>query len=192
MRLVLTRHGRTVENDAGILQWHLPGKLNEKGQEQARRVALRLRDEHFDHAYSSDLARAADTAREIMRYHSDVPLSLTENLREVYLGEWQGKSKRDLGLLWNPEADTLGPVDGESLDAITERARAFLDRILEIHADESVLLVWHNGINRRLVGVLTWQDSVPPIGNTSVSIFEIDEERKVEIVLFNCSEHLAD
>lgn len=95
--------------------------------EQARRVALRLRDEHFDYAYSSDLARAADTAAEIMKYHAEVPLHLTEDLREVYLGEWQGKNKRDLGLLNNPEADTLAPADGETLEEITKRAKTFLN-----------------------------------------------------------------
>lgn len=98
MKIILTRHGRTVENDAGILQGHLPGTLNELGKEQARKVAERLAGEHIDRAYSSDLARAADTARTIMAHHPGATLEFTEELRESSLGEWQGKTKEELGL----------------------------------------------------------------------------------------------
>ena len=40
MRLILTRHGETEENATGIRQGHLPGKLSEKGIEQAKKLAL--------------------------------------------------------------------------------------------------------------------------------------------------------
>lgn len=89
MKIILTRHGRTVENDAGILQGHMQGQLNEKGILQAQKVAVRLSGEIIHHAYSSDLARAADTTREILKFHPSVPVEFTEELREVYLGEWQ-------------------------------------------------------------------------------------------------------
>jgi len=85
MKIILTRHGRTVENDAGILQGHLPGKLNEKGIIQAQKVAIRLQDEHIDYMYSSDLDRAADTTREILKYHPDVPVEFIQELREIFL-----------------------------------------------------------------------------------------------------------
>ena len=107
MKLVLTRHGRTEENDAGILQGHLPGKLSEKGLLQAQKVALRLRDEAFDFVYSSDLARAADTTKEILKYHPSVPVEFTQELREIYLGEWQGRLKKDLGFSQNPEIEKI-------------------------------------------------------------------------------------
>jgi broad specificity phosphatase PhoE len=89
MKIILTRHGRTVENDAGILQGHLPGTLNDTGKEQARKLAERLSWERIDRAYSSDLARAADTANTIMAFHPDTPLEFTEELREASLGDWQ-------------------------------------------------------------------------------------------------------
>ena len=89
MKIILTRHGRTVENDAGILQGHLPGTLNELGKSQAAKVAERLSSERIDRAYSSDLARAADTARAIMAFHPEAELRFTEELRESSLGDWQ-------------------------------------------------------------------------------------------------------
>ena len=33
--IYLVRHGQTEENLAGVLQGHLPGRLTEKGKEQA-------------------------------------------------------------------------------------------------------------------------------------------------------------
>ncbi len=89
MKIILTRHGRTVENDVGILQGHLPGTLNESGLSQARKLAERLSGERIDRAFSSDLARAADTAKAIMAFHPGAPLEFTQELRESSLGDWQ-------------------------------------------------------------------------------------------------------
>ena len=67
MKLILTRHGETVDNIKGILQGQNPGKLSENGIQQAKQLALRLKNENIDAIYSSDLARAADTAKEIYK-----------------------------------------------------------------------------------------------------------------------------
>ena len=93
MRLIITRHGETEENQAGILQGHLPGKLSVLGIEQARKVALRLKDEKIDLIFSSDLARASDTAKEIAKFHPNVPVKFVKDLRERNYGEFQGKKE---------------------------------------------------------------------------------------------------
>jgi len=43
MKLILTRHGETIENQKGIMQGHLPGHLSKQGVEQAKKLALRLK-----------------------------------------------------------------------------------------------------------------------------------------------------
>lgn len=97
MRLIITRHGETEENKQSIIQGHNPGKLSPEGIEQAKKVALRLKDETIDYIYSSDLARAADTAKEIAKFHTETPIKFTEELREIYLGSFQGKKRADMG-----------------------------------------------------------------------------------------------
>ena len=97
MKLILTRHGETVENIDGIIQGHLPGKLSEKGIDQAEQLARRLKSEKLDFIYSSDLERAAATARAIVRFHPDIQIEFVEDLRERYLGTWQGQRREDLG-----------------------------------------------------------------------------------------------
>ncbi len=83
MKLILTRHGETIENKEGSLQGHLPGRLSETGKEQARKLALRLKDEKIDAIYSSDLVRTVDTAREIAKHHNSIPLHFVPKLRET-------------------------------------------------------------------------------------------------------------
>ena len=45
MRLLITRHGETIENKAGILQGHTEGTLSGLGIEQAEKLASRLKNE---------------------------------------------------------------------------------------------------------------------------------------------------
>ena len=88
MKLIITRHGETEENKAGIIMGHLHGTLSENGKEQAKKVALRLKEEKIDAIYSSDLARSSDTAKEIAKYHPKTPLIFAKDLREKYLGKY--------------------------------------------------------------------------------------------------------
>ena len=96
MRVILTRHGETKENKKTIVQGHMPGHLSELGKKQAEMVAIRLKDEKIDFIYSSDLKRAADTAKEIAKYHPDIPIEFTKELRERNLGEFQGKCSKEI------------------------------------------------------------------------------------------------
>lgn len=73
MEIWVTRHGLTEENRAGVVQGTLPGKLTEHGKEQARLFGQRLALTTFDAIFSSDLARAADSARIIVEYLNNKP-----------------------------------------------------------------------------------------------------------------------
>ena len=44
MKLFLVRHGETEENQQGIMQGHMPGRLSEIGKLQAKKLALRLKN----------------------------------------------------------------------------------------------------------------------------------------------------
>ena len=90
MKIILTRHGQVIENLEGRLCGHLSGALTEKGIEQAQKLGHRFKREEFDIIYSSDLKRAADTAREIHKHHPTVPIIFTEKLRERYYGSLEG------------------------------------------------------------------------------------------------------
>ncbi|MFW5746386.1 MAG: histidine phosphatase family protein [Nanoarchaeota archaeon] len=187
--------GETEENKLGIIQGHLPGHLSEKGIEQAERLALRLKDEVVDCIYSSDLARAADTAQEIARFHRDFPLRYVEDLREKFLADWEGKTKESLGFTATTSIAGMFPEGAETADAVFARAQKFMDAILADHADGTVLFVGHNVINKAIIAVITGRSaeaiaSIENMHNTGVCEFTIEKEGKHTIVVFNCSKHL--
>ncbi len=196
MKIILTRHGETEQNKAGICQGHLPGKLSEEGIEQAKKLALRLKDEKIDAIYSSDLARAADTVKEIAKFHADVPVHFVEKLRERNMGELEGRTRAECGIdKIKPNMLFPEPKGGETREEIGSRAKMLMEEIYEKHKDKTVLLVGHGGINASLLAVITnktykdvflmadWQ-------NTNVTIFEIKEDKSHKIHCLNCTKHL--
>lgn len=68
-KLLLIRHGETVDNVNRIMQGQTPGKLTENGINQARNLGAELSQKHIDAFVSSDLQRAVDTCVEVAAPH---------------------------------------------------------------------------------------------------------------------------
>ncbi len=195
MKLILTRHGETVENTDGIIQGHLPGKLSDKGRAQAEQLARRLKNEKLDFIYSSDLERATATARAIASFHPDIQIEFVKDLRERFLGTWQGQRKEDLGFSADKGILEYSPENGETLDEMYTRAGNFLNKILSKHPNESVLCVGHYGIYKAILAVISGKTpaeilAIADIHNTAVSVFEFDEKKHGILEVFNCTSHL--
>lgn len=188
MKLMLTRHGETIENQKKIMQGHMPGHLSKRGIEQAKKLALRLKDEKIDAIYSSNLARAADTAREIAKYHKNIPINFVQELREADLGSFTGKCSEDVD--WDNRPDDI-----ESAASMQKRAKKLLYKVYNKYKNATVLFVGHNGINKALISVILNKsaDQIEEIKNqfnTSINIFEIKEDNKHIVHLMNCVKHL--
>ena len=187
MRLILTRHGETEENVKGISQGQLlPGILTKLGIEQAEKLALRLKDEKVDAIYSSDLARSADTAKIIAKYHPDAEFHLVEELRERDLKEYAGKN--NAGILFRDIDDEM-----ESLDSMRKRSKKLLDKVYDKYPDGTVIFVAHGGLNKSFIREIMGKPDnfkLEHQHNTSVSIFEIKEDKNHKVHLLNCKKHL--
>jgi len=139
--LLLVRHGETDWNAEGRLQGHTDRPLSDYGRRQARRLAEELEGEELEAIYSSDLARAHETA-EIVGERLGLPISLEPALREKDWGSWEG--------LDAVERDRVEFV-GESTEAHQERMLRALRRIAELHPGNGrVLVVTHGGSMRRV------------------------------------------
>ena len=139
--LLLVRHGETDWNADGRLQGHTDRPLSDFGRRQAQQLAEELEAESLEAIYSSDLARARETA-EIVGERLGLPVVLEPDLRETNWGTWEG--------LTPVERDRVEFV-GESTEAHQGRILRALQRIAERHPDGgSVLVVTHGGSMRRV------------------------------------------
>jgi probable phosphoglycerate mutase len=149
--LCLVRHGETPWNAERRLQGHLDIPLSDHGRAQARATAIRLEGKRFDAVYSSDLARALETARSIAG--SATPVSLPA-LRERHYGSFQGltyeEAKQSLPEAYaafetrNPSFEF--PGGGESLRAFRSRVEGAMHSFALRHAGQQVLIVTHGGV----------------------------------------------
>lgn len=144
-RLLLVRHGETVDNARQVMQGQTPGQLNAKGISQAEQVRDLLRTEHIDAFVSSDLKRSLDTCRIIAQPHGKDILT-TPLLRERDWGSFTGRYIPDLkNAPWTDDIETL--------EAMKQRASQFLDMIRENYDDLTVLAVGHGIINKAVQSV---------------------------------------
>jgi broad specificity phosphatase PhoE len=153
--LLLVRHGETDWNADGRLQGQTDRPLSDFGRRQARELAGELVDEELEAIYSSDLARARETA-EIVGERLGLPVALDPELREKDWGTWEG--------LTAVERDRVEFV-GESTEAHQERILRALRRISDRHPGEGlILVVTHGGSMRRVqTAALGW--ALPVVEN---------------------------
>ena len=128
--LWLVRHGETDWNRAGLLQGSSDIPLNELGRRQAATLRERLARRGFDRVVSSDLARAAETARIAL---PGVEPELDARVQEIGFGEFEGRAWRELppedastAFAWLTGPYHLRPPGGESADDVRERLGEWL------------------------------------------------------------------
>ena len=177
-KLLLVRHGETVDNVNKIMQGQTDGCLTLLGMEQARELGRQLRGKPIDVFLSSDLGRAVETLRIIMEEMllpapipsgarpfplSRLPVAfpvafpcreeslLGESLpllRERDWGSFTGRYIPDL-------QDEAWPDDIETLEQMKARAREFLDYVRQHYDGKTVLAVGHGIINKAIQSVYT-------------------------------------
>jgi alpha-ribazole phosphatase/probable phosphoglycerate mutase len=173
--LYLIRHGQTTWNAERRLQGQRDSPLSEKGAKQADAVARRLAGTPLSAIYASDLSRARDTA-EIVNARHRLPLMLRKDLREVNLGEWEGRtvtelerdeSEADLLAKWRADSVKNRPPGGERLEELQTRVVNALEEIVTAHPDGEAAVVTHGGVVKAAV---SWILGLP-----------LDHQRRFEV-----------
>lgn len=147
--LFLARHGQTDWNAERRWQGHADPPLNERGRAEARALAELLKGRGVARIYSSDLARARETA-ETVGTALGLPVELDPRLREVDVGEWSGLTSSEIEERY-PEgvrrrrAGGTGWTEGEPFEAMAERVVEALRDIGARHPGEMALVVSHGG-----------------------------------------------
>ena len=142
VELVYETHSTSVDNERGVATGWLPGRLSERGREQALALGDRRRDDGIAAVYASDLRRAAETA-EIAFEGSGIPVRHDARLRECDYGELNGASVEQVTAVRRRHVDVPFP-GGESYRQVVDRTQAFLDEVLARHGGERIVVIAHS------------------------------------------------
>lgn len=185
--LLLVRHAETTYSSQNRIQGQLDVPLSDFGREQAEALRRRLEEMPIDVCYSSDLRRAVESAELILKGR-DVPFITTPNLRERHYGEWQGLTRAEVESRY-PHLYTelragsilVRPPSGECDQEVLVRVASFLNEILPLGSDKSILIVAHSVPLRVaiccLLGASLAMASCLRISNASLTIVEHDGKR---------------
>lgn len=162
-RLVLARHGRTAWNLEGRGQGHTDVDLDETGHAEALAAAPLLAGYEPAVVWSSDLARARQTAQYVAKETGVEPV-YDARLREVDLGERTGLSRAEFAARFPAEhtAHMEGryvPVPGaETLEDVVARVRSALDELLGgLDAGATGLVIGHGtSLKASVMALLGW------------------------------------
>lgn len=138
-RLVLARHGETEMNRLLRCQGWLDAPLNDRGWDQARRLAERMAEAPVARVVASPLQRAHMTARIVAAQHGLAPEGRLE-LREMFHGRLEGVPFLELdrhvpGIreAWRTRPHEVCMPDGETLAQLQARAWPAFQAIAEEH-----------------------------------------------------------
>jgi broad specificity phosphatase PhoE len=148
MKLILIRHGETLWNKEGRIQGTSDIELSPIGIEQARLLALSLKDQPICAIHASPLKRALKTAQIINEFHRK-EIKTHSDLMEMDQGDFEGFSfkeliatQKDFLNKWIANPASVRMPNGESLAGLQERAWRALETI--INQKENALVVAHN------------------------------------------------
>ncbi|MBI4552600.1 MAG: histidine phosphatase family protein [Candidatus Latescibacteria bacterium] len=158
LRLYVMRHGEIEQGRDPVYYGQTDVALSTRGVEQSHRLCKMVTSAPLVAVYASDLKRARYAADLIAQTHG-LTVSSLPLLREINLGEWEGRSLAELSamhpemvaqLLENP--GEFRYPGGESFPEFDHRVQDALQRILTTHENGEVALVTHGGVCRLIIG----------------------------------------
>ena len=157
-KVLLIRHGHVEGIEPQRFRGRADLPLTRRGQIQAQAVARRIASEWSATAlYTSPMQRCIATGAAIGQACGLEPRTL-DDLNDIHYGAWQYKTYEDmkdadpqLFAAWFATPHLVRFPEGDSLQDLLARSADALRFVLEMHADETVVLVAHDSTNRALL-----------------------------------------
>jgi probable phosphoglycerate mutase len=200
-RILLTRHGHVD----GIRPPRFRGRaelaLTEHGLAQADALARRIVRQWKPVAvYTSPLQRCVVTGAKVATA-CGIGASAHEGLGDIDYGAWQMRTHEEVSAeapeayrLWREAPHLVRFPGGESLQDVVARTADALRMVLARHANDTVVLVGHDSVNRALLLQLLdlplsayWRLSQDPCTLNEVEVFAAGD---VRIRCINDTSHL--
>ncbi|HKN84015.1 MAG TPA: histidine phosphatase family protein [Pyrinomonadaceae bacterium] len=203
--VLLIRHGQSKGNAERRFGGHTATPLSARGRRQAELTARVLKSESLTAIYSSDLARAMETARPLANL-TGLTVKGTSAFRERSVGVMEGLTFEDAAqqhpeqyaaLLRREFEHVL--TGGESYRQLLDRARQKLDEIIFEHHGGKIVVFSHTGticiLALHLMGALDAPELKPvwiSSANCGITRFELRSDGFVKVLCTNDTRHLTD
>lgn len=152
-------HGTTTDNEHDLATGWQPGELSAKGREQAKALGEQAAHGHFDAVFSSDLARAVDSAELAFPGYK---ITHDQRLRECDYGDLTGQVSTSFKDHLTEYVDTPFP-HGESYRDVEARLRSFLAELGQQYDGKHIAIVAHQAPQLALdviLGGKTWPEAI--------------------------------
>ena len=202
--VLLIRHGQSKGNAERRFGGHTSTPLSALGHGQAELTAHTLKSESLTAIYSSDLARAIETARPLSNL-TGLPIHGTSAFRERSVGVMEGLTfeaaaqqhpEQYAALLRRDFEHVL--TGGESYRQLLDRARQKLDDIIEQNRGGKIAVFSHTGticiLALHLMGALDAPELKPvwiSSANCGITRFELRDDGFVRVLNVNDTSHLS-
>ena len=202
--VLLIRHGQSRGNAERRFGGHTATPLSARGRRQAEATARALKSESLTAIYSSDLARAMETAKPLSNL-TRLPINGTPAFRERSVGVMEGLTFEDAAQQHPDQYGALLRRDfehvltgGESYRQLLDRSRQKLDEIIAEHRGGRIAVFSHTGticiLALHLIGALDAPELKPvwiSSANCGVTRFELREDGFVRVLTVNDTSHLG-
>lgn len=138
--IIFEAHGTSFDNEAHLASGHFDVALSPLGEQQAKELGERYKDQNFDSILCSDLQRSYKTAE--IAFGDRFPIIKDKRLREC-----------DYGDLTQYPSDKVDPAkmeyitesfpNGESYEQTTKRMKSILDDLKKNYDGKRVMIIGH-------------------------------------------------
>ncbi|HUS21045.1 MAG TPA: bifunctional RNase H/acid phosphatase, partial [Aeromicrobium sp.] len=148
---VLVRHGVTEHTERKVFSGSggTDPELTDTGRDQAKRAGEWIRAlGGVDAVVSSPLRRTQETAG-VIASALGLEVDLEPGFAEVAFGDWEGYTFGEINEQWAGDlqkwldSTAIAPPRGEAIDSVRERVFEARDRLIEQHAEKTVVVVSH-------------------------------------------------
>lgn len=201
--VLLIRHGQSRGNAERRFGGHTATPLSARGRNQAEATARTLKSESLTAIYSSDLARAMETAKPLADM-TGLSIQSTTAFRERDVGVMEGLTFEDAAQQHPEQYAALLRRDfeyvltgGESYRQLLDRAVQKLDAIIDEHRGGKIAVFSHTGticiLALHLMGALD-APKLKPVwissANCGIAKFELRDDGFVRVLAINDTSHL--
>lgn len=186
--IIIIRHGQSVANLNKVFAGHFDADLSDMGHTQAKLTAKEIASKFkIDKIYASDLKRAYNTALPLAELLG-LEIIPDEGLREIYAGEWEGRTFDELAsvyahdyTVWRTDIGNSRCTGGESARELGERMQAKIREIAKENEGKTVAVATHAAAIRSLMAICSengfdGMKDIPFVSNASYSVIKVEND----------------